>query len=79
MLKHYRNVFDILFYAYLIITDISDLIYWMCLLGLSNNAALYKLTKEIAPKFYFIECIGWFISLCFEYRVNQIDILKIKL
>ncbi|CAD8195967.1 unnamed protein product [Paramecium octaurelia] len=78
-LKHYRNLFDILFYTYLILTDISDLLYWMCLIGLCNNANLQKFTKEYTPKFYLIECIGWFISLCFEYRVNQIDIAKANL
>lgn len=40
---------------------------------------LHEFTKKYASKFYFIECIGWFISLCFEYRVNQIDIAKANL
>ncbi|CAD8179035.1 unnamed protein product [Paramecium pentaurelia] len=79
VLKYNRNLFDILFYTYLIITDISDLIYWMCQIGLCNNMNLHQFTKKYAPKFYFIECIGWFISLCFEYRVNQIDIAKANL
>ncbi|CAD8192770.1 unnamed protein product [Paramecium pentaurelia] len=78
-LRYYRNLNDVLFYAYLILTDINDLIFWMCQIGLCRNVKLLLITKEISPKFYFVECIGWFITLCLEYRVNQQEIYKSQL